>query len=116
MKNTTHVSTRFIAIAGILLVLSAIFALARGGGEEKADRRDSYRSLYYSRLVVDLSTSTALLKRLEQADYKTVTNVLINQIQHDLMTITQQTNSPWSEEQTKAISFAQDYLNKVGRK
>ena len=100
----------------VILACLILSSTARSGDQNAgvANASDGetgpYKTLYYSRVVSDLAKFTALLTRLDQGDYKTTKNVMILSLKGDLRVIGLETNYPWSEDQKKALSLAQDYL------
>jgi hypothetical protein len=80
-----------------------------GSAGQPGEDAITYKKLYWSKVVADLSMNTAVLKRIDQGDYQTAKKVLMLRLNSDLQLIASVTNYPWSEEENKARELAEQY-------
>src|SRR4051812_12568707 len=69
-----------------------------------------YKELYCARIAADIGKNTAILKRIEQGDIKTVKAIVTSFLKADLLTVQVNTNYSWGAEQKVAIALGQEYL------
>jgi hypothetical protein len=76
-----------------------------------SDRGVDYRDLYYWHLASDSAKYTALLHRMDKAEFVTARKTLLILLKSDLSSISLVTNYLWSSEQEKAIKYAKEYVD-----
>ena len=106
--------------AGMVLVIACVVVSCGPKSVSQTDaavhavptNNSGYKELYYGRIADDLAKSWALLQRVDQNDYSTVSNVLELELRNDLRLISMETNLQWSANQEKAIALAREYIQK----
>jgi hypothetical protein len=74
--------------------------------------RDTNQKLFYSTVVAHAATSTALLRKIDQEDFKTVKGVLKTLLKGDLEICAYETNYPFSSQEKQALANAKEYLQR----
>jgi hypothetical protein len=108
-----------LLILGVI-TFSIFLCLPLTSTSRESNKPDSmaelYKQLYFSHLAADLGLNTAVLTRMDQGDYKTAKNVMLLRLKTDLDRMNSETNYPWSEQEKKAKTLAEQYLSQSGKK
>jgi hypothetical protein len=110
MKTAKFITLIFSgAISGLVaafFVANGMYTVSVGQAAEKSISPDLqvYKELYFARIAADIGKNTAILKRIEQGDIKTVKSIVTSFLRADLLTVQINTNYPWGPEQKEAIA------------
>lgn len=103
-----------------VITFSIFLCLSLTSNSRESNKPDSmaglYQQLFFSHLAADVGLNTAVLTRMDQSDYKTAKNVLLIRLKTDLDRMNSETNHPWSEQEKKAKTLAEQYINQSGKK